>query len=162
MKKIPTLLDVKESYFRQLEELVGTATLDELNELSNRIHSGLSQNRCGVWQPEKQSFSFCQNENCQMLSETLGIWATMPSGRPEFLTFTFDGNCERRQRSQIAGQYFAKLPEHQRELYYLAYSRLLSQNQTWTDIQTLTELIHKQLEEEDKESHITDSMQDLA
>lgn len=148
MKKIPTLHDVKERYFQQLEEWVGKASLDELNELSNRIHSGLSQNRCGVWQPDKQSFSFCQNENCQMLSETLGIWATMPSGRPEFLTFTFDGNSERRQRAQLAGQYFATLPDHQRELHYQAYARLLSQKQTWTDINTLAELIQTQMPQE--------------
>ena len=155
MKKIPTLRETKEQYFHQLEAIVEKATLDELNELSNRIHAGVSQHGCGVWQPEQCAFSHCEDENCQMLSELLTLWALLPTddkdqlkGRPELISFIFDGKSQQHQQRKIANIYFQNLLERylcseEMESIYEAYARLLEINKHWLSIEELSELIER-------------------
>ncbi len=149
MKKLPTLREAKERYFLQLESLTGDASLDELNELSNQIHNGVSQHGCGVWHSDQKEFTSCQHENCQMLAECLTLYALMPQGRTDFLTFVFNGNSERHQRQEIADVYFqshlSSLKEHERNQHLVAYYRLLDQKQYWTSVEMLDDLIQQQI-----------------
>ncbi|MEC6817027.1 hypothetical protein VXS05_18585 [Photobacterium toruni] len=148
MNKILTLYDVKGRYFQELENIIGKSTPDELQDLSNRIHGGISQQGCGIWQSEKCSFSHCEDENCQMLSELLTLWALLPKGRPEFSSLIFDGQSQQHQQRQIANIYFQNLLERslcseKMESIYEAYARLLEENKHWSNIEELSELIEQ-------------------
>lgn len=155
MNKIRTLYDVKSRYFQELENIIGKSTLDEINDLSNRIHGGISQQGCGVWQSEKCTFSHCEDENCQMLSELLTLWGLLPTddkdqlkGRPEFISFIFDGKSQQHQQRQIANDYFKyidtlSLSSNERHVIYNGYAKLLEQNKHWLSIEELSELIEQ-------------------
>lgn len=155
MNKIRTLYDVKSRYFQELENIIGKSTLDEINDLSNRIHGGISQQGCGVWQSEKCTFSHCEDENCQMLSELLTLWTLLPTddkdqlkGRPEFISFIFDGKSHQHQQRQIANDYFKyidtlSLSSNERHIIYNGYAKLLEQNKHWLSIEELSELIEQ-------------------
>lgn len=148
MNKIPTLYDVKTQYFQELENIIRKSTPDEIQDLSNRIHGGTSRHGCGVWQPEKCTFSHCKDENCQMLSELLTFWALFPKGRPEFISFVFDGQSQQHRQRQIANIYFQNLLERnscseEMESIYDTYARLLEENIHWSSLEELSELIEK-------------------
>ncbi|HIF6163590.1 TPA: hypothetical protein ACX3IN_004614 [Vibrio parahaemolyticus] len=116
MNDIQTLDAVKKQYSNQLLTFVESASLQEINHLSNAIHHGASTQSCGHWEKEQNTFTSCDNENCQMLAECLEIVATLPKpdGRPEFLDFNFDGNTEeekeKQTKRQIRQQYCQELP----------------------------------------------------
>lgn len=146
--RIPTLRESKEQYFHQLENIIEKSTPDELQVLSNRIHGGISQQGCGVWKSEQCTFSHCEDENCQMLSELLTLWALLPKGRPEFISFIFDGQSQQHQQRKIANIYFQNLLERslcseEMESIYEAYARLLEVNKHWSNIDELSELIEQ-------------------
>lgn len=157
--KIPTLNEAKYLYFQQLTHIVGDATTDELNELSNRIHRGVSQYGCGTWQKDKLAFTHCEDENCQMLSESLTLWAimpvepedkdsTLPQGRPEFITLIFDGNSQHHQRLQIANTYFERISKlslnpDEIDAIHDGYAKLLDQKLHWASIDELSALIEQ-------------------
>ncbi|EGU31292.1 hypothetical protein VII00023_22954 [Vibrio ichthyoenteri ATCC 700023] len=152
-KSIITLEEAKYQYLTTIEDFIIDATLDEINEYSNRIHGGVSLG-CGIWQSEKKSFSNCKNENCQMLAELLGIWAfapvdeceKSPQGRPEFITFIFDGKSERYKRQQIANTYFENLSKQslspdEIDAIHDGYARLIEKKSSWINENELEILI---------------------
>lgn len=116
MNDIQTLDAVKKQYSNQLLKFVESASLQQINHLSNAIHHGASTQSCGHWEKEQNTFTSCNNENCQMLAESLEIGATLPKpdGRPEFFDFNFDGNTEeekeKQAKRQIRQQYCKELP----------------------------------------------------
>ena len=155
--KINTLNTVKEQYRKDLEQFIERASIEEINQLSNSIHHGMSKKGCGSWSTPLNTFTSCDNENCQMLSEHLGIMATLliPHGRPEFLTSTFDGNTKEHQKKQkkreIAQQYYAQLPQafslQNQDQLEIAYANILKKE--WSSVEELASLINRQF------NHIT-------
>lgn len=114
MTKMITLNTMKRHYHKKLDHFVASASVQEINEFVNTIHRGSSSQGCGIWLKELSTFTSCDNENCQMLSECLEVNATVR--RHEFFTFVFDGNTEQEKitklKKKIAHEYYQLLSPH--------------------------------------------------
>ncbi len=153
MSNIQTLDAVKKQYRNQLLKFVGTATLKEINQLSNAIHQGASTRPCGLWDKKQNTFTSCENENCQMLAECLEIIATLPEpeGRPELFDGNFNGNTdeerEKRAKRQIRQQYVKNLPTsltHEKHCR-IEQALLTIPNSAWSTLDELSNLVERDI-----------------
>ncbi len=150
---IQTLDTVKKQYRNQLLKFVESATLKEINQLSNAIHQGASTRQCGLWSKKQNTFTSCENENCQMLAECLEIIATLPEpeGRPQLFECHFDGNTdeerEKQAKRQIRQQYAKNLPASltHEEHCQIEQALLFIPNSAWSTLSELSDQVERHI-----------------
>ena len=150
MKKLITLKTLKRHYHKKLDKFVEAATTEEINKFVNTIHNGASKKGCGKWSEDQRTFSSCDDENCQMLSECLEVNATV--NRPEFFTFAFDGNTQQEKmkqlRKKIGHEYYQQLEPKTAEdqLKQLAFAYHQTMKEDWSTMIEFSFLMSKKMD----------------